>query len=133
MDPALFAGWFDSGSGGINVRMNAPGQTTNDRTADGLGDFPDGFKIPAAGNGEAGFDDIHPKARELSGHGQFLRLGHGRTGALLSIAESRVKNQQLISRRHVMTLAQKGNRRTCQGEAWKPPEGGNPSKPLVRL
>jgi len=124
MDPALFPGWFDSGSGGINVRMNAPGQATDDRATDGLSDFPDGFEIPAAGNGEAGFDDIHPKASELSGHGQFLGLGHSRTGTLLSVAESRVKNQQLISRRHGVTLAQNGSRRTCQGGTRNPLEGG---------
>jgi hypothetical protein len=97
MDPAFFAGGFDSRSGCINVGVDAPGQATDDWSADGLGDFPNGFKIPSAGNGKASFDDIHPKAGELSGHSQFLRLGHGRAWALFSVTESRVKNQQLVS------------------------------------
>jgi hypothetical protein len=96
MDPAFLASGFDGGSGRINVGVDAPGQATDDRPANGLGDFPYGFEIPAAGDGEAGFDDIYAKARELSGYGQFLGLGHGRTGALLSVTESRVKNQKFV-------------------------------------
>ncbi len=59
----------------------------------------DGFEIAFAGDGEAGFEDIHAELHQLARHGQLFRYGHAAAGRLLAIAQRRVENIYAIAHR----------------------------------
>lgn len=103
MDPALFAGGLDGGARGVDIGRDTTSQPANDGATHRAGDFPDRFKVSLAGDGKAGLDNVDAEAGQLAGDLQFLPLGHGRTGALLAVAQRRVKNEDPVA--HPITLA----------------------------
>ena len=60
MDSAFFPSGLYRGTRSVDVCTNAAGETTDDRAANGLGDFTDRFEVSPAGDGKAGLDDIDP-------------------------------------------------------------------------
>ena len=104
VDPAFFSGGFHRCAGGIDIGRHTAGQTANDRTPNHPGDLLHGIEVALTGDRKTRLDDIHAQARELTGHLQLLAGSHGRTGALLSVPESRVKNQDAIAG-HGISLA----------------------------
>ena len=64
------------------------------------GDGLDRFKITRAGDGKAGFNDVHPKLLEGTGNFEFFRQIQRGAGRLFAIAQRGVKDQdaRLIGR-----------------------------------
>jgi hypothetical protein len=113
VNSALFASRFHGGASGINVGVDTAGQSTDDGTADGPGNFLDGIEIAPTGNREARFDNIDPEASELASNLKFLATRHSGTWALFSVAKSGIEDLNMRAGGHKMSLARNSQRRTC--------------------
>ncbi len=89
---ALFGCGGDGFSRGFDVSFDRPGQGADGGVFDPLGDAGDGVEIPGACRGESRFDDVDAQLLELHGDLDFLLGVHARTGALLSVAEGRIED-----------------------------------------
>src|SRR5690606_36479201 len=58
------------------------------------------LEIPLAGNGETGFDDIHPHPFQRLGDTQFFVLVHGGAGALLAVTQGGIEYDQAFFVHH---------------------------------
>jgi hypothetical protein len=56
----------------------------------------DGLTVPVADHGKSGLDDIDLQSGELTGNLQLLAQIHGGAGALLAIAQGRVKDEDSV-------------------------------------
>ena len=96
MDTGL-PGVFDGLVGGVDVFGEASGQTGHFHVAsDNAGDGLDGFEVLLGGDGETGLDDVDVQFLELLGDSQFFRERHGGAGTLFAVAQSGVKNLDVI-------------------------------------
>ena len=73
----------------------------------------DGFKIATGGDGETGLDDVNAKALELAGDGELFIGVHAAAGRLFTIAQSGIKDEDLVGRGyhvgfHLITLRMSG-------------------------
>ena len=77
--------------GPINIGITAPGQTTDDRTADLTGNFTNCFEISWRGNWKPRFDHIDLEICKHAGNFQFFSQIHAGARRLFTIAKRSVK------------------------------------------
>ncbi len=63
---------------------------------DGFGHGAHSGKIAGAGGGKTGLNHVHAQLFQLARHADFGFAGHGRAGTLFPVAQSGVKNNQLV-------------------------------------
>ena len=80
----------------LNVFGLGPGQRSDARLADGLGDGGDGRKVALGGHGEAGLDDVHAQIFKGVSHGELFLRGHAAAGRLLAVAQGGVEEDYVI-------------------------------------
>jgi hypothetical protein len=97
VDTAEFAvGGFDGFTGGVDVLRHATGEAGDLGAFDFAGDFVDGFEIALTGDGEAGFNDVDLEASQLPSDFELFAKVHGRSRALLAIAQGCVEDYDPI-------------------------------------
>ena len=96
MDASLFAGRRDGLAGRLNVPWHTAGEAGDGRSLDFPGDGVDGGEVALADHREAALDHVHLQPGELPRDLEFLAQRHRGAGALLAVAEGRVKNDDPV-------------------------------------
>ena len=104
MNSAALSSGLHSCAGGINILGHATRQACDLRSFDLFGDGLYRRKIALTDHRESGLNDIHLQGPQLLSHRQFFAEVHGGPGALLSVAESGVKDEDLVFA-HVLSFA----------------------------
>ena len=86
--------------GAVNVLIQCPGKTANGRFLDRLCNRLYRLEVTLAGDRKTRLYDVNPQLLENPGYPQFLRFCHRCAGALLTVTQCCVKNNQVIVRRH---------------------------------
>ena len=96
MDASLFAGRRDGLAGRLNVPWHTAGEAGDDRSLDFPGDGVDGGEVALADHGKTALDHVHLQPGELPRDLEFFAQCHRGAGALLAVAEGRVKNDDPV-------------------------------------
>ena len=96
VDAPLFAGRRDRLAGRLDVPRHAAGEAGDGRPRDLPGDGVDGGEVALADHREAALDDVHLQPGQLPGDLELLAQRHRGAGALLAVAEGRVKNDDPV-------------------------------------
>ena len=89
-------GRFDRVARLLDVTHLRSRERADGRILDGCCHGVDGFEIAGAGSSESGFNHVYAHFFELLADANFFLLGHGSARALLAVAHSGIKNDQLV-------------------------------------
>ena len=95
--------------GAFDIRIQGPRQAAHGAVFDVVGNRLDRRKVARAGDGKARLDHVDTHTLQGLGDAQLFFAGHGRTGALLAIAQSGIENNDAVVAAHAgfLTDAQK--------------------------
>ena len=93
--------WLDGMGDGrpcpLDIAGSGTGEPGNGRVLHTAGDFGDGLEIAVRGDGETGFDNIDTHFIEAFSNLELFLERHRGAGALLAVAQGRVKNQDALT------------------------------------
>src|SRR5215471_15935338 len=92
----LALGGLDCLRATINVLECRARQTADHGFLGTLGDLLDGSKIPVRGDRETGLDNVDAHVVEKLSHFELLFVSHGRAGALLTVTQGGVKDNDMV-------------------------------------
>jgi len=96
MDTPAFRG-LDRLGRAVDILFHGARQGADGAVLDFLGHRLDRLEIAGAGHGKSGLDDVDAHAFQHLGDAHLFLACHGRAGALLAVAQRRVKNDQWIA------------------------------------
>ena len=96
MNAPFFAGRRNRLSGSLDILGHAAGQAGDGRALNLPGDGIDCGEVALADHRETALDHVHLQPSQLPRDLEFLAQRHRRAGALLAIAECRVKNDDPV-------------------------------------
>ncbi len=87
-------------AGTLDIGIQRTGKAADGTVLDGVGNGLDRIEVTRAGNGKTGLDHINLHALQCLGNTQFFILGHGCAGALLTVTQGGIKNDDAVVATH---------------------------------